>query len=366
MKLEDQLKTRKLVVFFGAGGVGKTTIAASAGLEAARRRKTLVLTIDPARRLADALGVTVGSKPVRVRENLDAMMLDTKLALDELVERYAPSPATVKRIMASRFYAQLSDAFAGSEEFVAMGVLHDLYVDGRYDLIIVDTPPSKHAVDFLEVNDKLIRVFESGVVKYLFKPTRFLRMGGGRLAGAFARWTSAEYLEEVAEFMSTFDKMFMDMEGRVRTMEKLLADRSRTGLNVVTVAERESVEQTLALTREITEKLSLAVETCVVNRYYPRLKGMEATTQLEAPGAFREGGLRMIQEATGADPLAARAFLDDALRSARFYEHLARENERAIEILRARLAVDYHMVPALPGSVHSLEALDRLRKSLVA
>jgi len=166
VSLREALRTKQLVVLLGTGGVGKTTISATCALEAARQgRRTLVLTIDPARRLADSLGVKLGSEVVNVAPNLDALMLDTKAALDALVRRYAPSGETLARILRSRFYEQLSDAFAGSEEFVAMGTLHDLLQDGRYDVIVVDTPPSTHAIDFLRVNKKLIRVYDSGVVK---------------------------------------------------------------------------------------------------------------------------------------------------------------------------------------------------------
>jgi anion-transporting ArsA/GET3 family ATPase len=364
MRLADQLAAKKLVVFLGTGGVGKTTIAATAALEAARTgRRTLVLTIDPARRLADSLGVKLGSEVVNVSENLDALMLDTKAALDALIERYAPNAETLQRIFRSRFYEQVSDAFAGSEEFVAMGTLHDLVVDGDYDLIVVDTPPSSHAVDFLEVNAKLIRVYESGVVKYLFKPTRFLRVGGGAMANILARWTSSEYIEEFAEFMTTFDQMFVDMEKRVRTMQAVITDPTRTSINLVTSAEEESVPQTLRLYGDITEKVGLPVASCVVNRYYPRLRGAEMSAEMEDP-AFVEGAVRRVSEAVGASEADAEAFVRDAMAAARFYDALARDHEKYADRLRERIPVTFHMVPALTTSVHDLAGLERVRGKL--
>ncbi|MHB8604289.1 MAG: ArsA family ATPase [Thermoplasmatota archaeon] len=366
MRLGDQLRTKKLVVFLGTGGVGKTTIAAAAALEASAHRKTLVLTIDPARRLADALGVDLGKDAVEVRPNLDAMMLDTKAALDSLVRRYAPNAETLDRVVASPFYAQLSDAFAGSEEFVAMGALHDILADGKYDVVVVDTPPSKHAVDFLAVNRKLIRVFDSGVVRYLFKPTRFLRLGGGYVAQSLARWTSADFLEDVAEFMVTFDEMFMEMESRVRTMERLVRDRDRTSLNIVTSAEPETAPLAIELYREVTERLALRVDSCVVNRYYPRLKGMENVRELAAEGPFREGAIRIVAESTKRDLDEARAFLDDAVAAALFYGALAREHEGALETLEREVAAPKHFVPALAHSVHDLDGLEQVRRHLFA
>lgn len=363
MSLEQELRAKRLVVFLGTGGVGKTTIAAAAALEAARGRKTLVLTIDPARRLADSLGIKLGSEIANVAPNLDALMLDTKAALDALVKRYAVNQETLHRIFRSRFYEQLSDAFAGSEEFVAMGTLHDLLVDGRYDVIIVDTPPSTHAVEFLKVNQKLIRVYESGVVKYLFKPTRFLRLGGGYMMNVLSRWTSSEYVEEMAEFMTTFDQMFQDMETRVRTMQAILGDPARTGYVIVATAEEESVPHTTRLYREVTQGLGLPIGACVVNRAYPRLKGMDVTTAVESFD-YRAGALRRLAAATGASLDESAEFLDDAVKAAQFYEAIASDHEKYAAQLRSEVPVPFRTVPAMPGSVHDLAGLEKVRAAL--
>ncbi len=363
MKLADQLATKDLVVFLGTGGVGKTTIAATAALQASKTRRTLVLTIDPARRLADSLGIKLGSEVVPVKDNLDALMLDTKAALDSLITRYAPNQEVLGRIFKSRFYEQISDAFAGSEEFVAMGTLHDLVQDGGYDVIIVDTPPSSHAVDFLEVNAKLIRVYESGVVKYLFKPTRFLRMGGGAIANLLARWTSSEYLEEFAEFMTTFDQMFLDMETRVRTMQAIITDSARTSVNLVTSAEEESVPQTIRLYEEVTRKVKLPVAACIVNRYYPRIRGTEVAELLEGD-EFRAGAKRRLAEATKTSADDAEAFLADAIVAARFYDAIARDHEKYADKLRETLPITFHSVTALTTSVHDLAGLEAVRHEL--
>lgn len=364
MSLDAALQDKQLVVMLGTGGVGKTTISAATALEAARRgRRTLVLTVDPARRLADSLGVKLGSEVVNVGPDLDALMLDTKAALDALVKRYAPSADTLGRIFSSRFYEQLSDAFAGSEEFVAMGTLHDLVADGKYDVIVVDTPPSAHAIEFLRVNRKLIRVYESGVVRYLFKPTRFLRMGGGYMMNVLSRWTSSEYIEEMAEFMTTFDQMFADMEARVRAIDAVLSDPARTSLHIVAVAEEESVPQTSRLYREVTTQLRFPIDSCIVNRHYPRLKGIEVQQAL-ADKAYHAGAVRRVSEATRASAEDANVFLDDAVRAGRFYEALAADHEKYGERLRAEVPVPFRFVPAMHGSVHDLVGLERVRAAL--
>lgn len=354
MSLSDQLRKRRLVVFLGPGGVGKTTIAAATALEAARiGRRTLVLTIDPARRLADALGVKMGSEVVNVRENLDALMLDTKAALDALVRRYATTPDTLERILRSHFYEQLSDAFAGSEEFVAMGALYDLLADGTYETIIVDTPPSRHALEFLRVNKKLLRVYESGVVRYLFRPTRFLRLGGGYVAQVLARWTSSEYVGELAEFMMTFDEMFKDLETRVRAMDAILTDPAATALDLVTTAEEEAVAQTARLYAEVTGALGMTIEGCVVNRAF-----------LAAP--LPPPDLAALARTHGATTEDAAAFARDAVEASQFHAALAEDHARYAAALRAQVPVPTLTVPALPGSVHDLESLERVRAALFA
>ena len=363
LTLDAAIRSKKLVVMLGTGGVGKTTISAATALEASRHRRTLVLTVDPARRLADALGVKLGSEIVNVGPNLDALMLDTKAALDALVKRYAPSADTLGRIFSSRFYEQLSDAFAGSEEFVAMGTLHDLVADGRYDVIVVDTPPSTHAIEFLRVNKKLIRVYESGVVKYLFKPTRFLRLGGGYMMNVLSRWTSSEYIEEMAEFMTTFDQMFSDMETRVRAIDAVLADPTRTSLHIVSTAEEESVPHTARLYHEVTDGLGLPIDSCIVNRHYPRLKGLEVQGALADP-AYHAGAIRRLVDATNASAGDASRFVEDAIRAGRFYEALAADHEKYGNTLRDRVPVPFRFVPAMHGSVHDLQGLERVRAAL--
>jgi anion-transporting ArsA/GET3 family ATPase len=363
--LDNALRTKKIVVMLGTGGVGKTTIAAAVALEASRHRKTLVLTVDPARRLADSLGVRLGSEIVNVRPNLDALMLDTKAALDSLVRRYAPSAETLGRIFGSRFYEQLSDAFAGSEEFVAMGTIHDLVADGKYECIIVDTPPSSHAIEFLRVNAKLIRVYESGVVRYLFRPTRFLRLGGGYMMNVLSRWTSSEYIEEMAEFMTTFDKMFSDMEVRVRAIHAVFTDPAQTSLHIVSTAEEESVPQTSRFYRDVTQELDFPIDSLVVNRHYPRLTGLEVAHALTDP-TYYAGAVRRVSRATGAAPEASARFIEDAMQAGNFYEALASDHEKYRAQLVAQVPIPVHVVPAMAGSVHDMAGLERVRRALFA
>ena len=169
---------RRVLVCVGTGGVGKTTVSAAIALEGARRGlRALVLTIDPARRLSDALGIgPLGPKPRRVPRkallsagidsdgSLDAMMLDPKRTFDELVERYAPDARTKEEIYANPIYQNLTDALGGSREYSAMEQLHQLHQAGSYDLIVVDTPPARHALEFLDAPRRLIGFLDSKVL----------------------------------------------------------------------------------------------------------------------------------------------------------------------------------------------------------
>jgi anion-transporting ArsA/GET3 family ATPase len=351
------LAEKRLAVFLGAGGVGKTTVAAACALQAARSRETLALTIDPAKRLADALGMRLGSRETAVAGKLSAAMLDTKQALDGLVGKYAPSPDRLQRILDSPFYGQLSDAFAGSEEFVASGQLYEVLQEGRYDLIVVDTPPSKHALDFLEVPERLVRVYESGAVQWLVKPTRLLRLAGGKATHVMARWTSQRYLEDVAEFFVNFDRMFLDMEKRVRAMRAILTDPGQTGVAIVAAPEPGSLATARAFHRELTERLRMPVDAVVVNRVLdkpPRDTGL-------APAELERVLAEALPRAQGLDSAAAREAAGALVRGAEAYRSLAKLQRAAVQRFLADLDCEVVQVPALPRSVSSMEGLERLR-----
>lgn len=360
MSLHAMLRDKRLAVFLGAGGVGKTTISAACALQAARERETLALTIDPARRLADAMGVHLGAKEVRVHGQLSAAMLDTKQALDELVTKYAPDPAVLGRIMGSPFYDELSAAFAGSEEFVASGKLNEYLQAKRYDLIVVDTPPSKHALDFLEVPERLTKVFDSGAVQFLFKPSRLLRLAGGRATAMLARWTSQQYLEDVAEFFLQFDQMFLDMEGRVRGMRTILTDPSQTGIAIVAAPEPASLLMARAFHRELTERLRMPVDAVVVNRVLP-----DPPRDPGIPAAELE---RLLGEALARHPaLPARLAPELAhglVLAGEAYRAMAQVQQQALTHLATDLDCEVLQVPALPEAVSSLEGLERLRAAM--
>ena len=257
--LEQLFATKEIVVCCGSGGVGKTSVAAAAALGAATRLggKTLVLTIDPARRLATAIGLDgIGNEAHRVppevlktaglepRGELWAAMLDTKQSWDDLVRRHARDPETAYRILENRLYTNLTARFVQSHDYIAMERLFEIHASGEYDLIVVDTPPTRNAVDFLDAPARMAEFFGGRLLRWLTLP---YRVGGKRSVKMinFAsrpfyqvadRVLGSKFLEDIAEFFLNFQSMYEGFVERAQSVERLLHDR-RTTFAVVTTLE---------------------------------------------------------------------------------------------------------------------------------
>jgi anion-transporting ArsA/GET3 family ATPase len=225
---------RHVIVCTGAGGVGKTTTAAALGIEAARRgRRTIVLTIDPAHRLAQSLGLSqLATTPHAVPDvdGLDAMMLDMKRTFDEIVERHASSQERAQRILANRFYRQMSASLAGTQEYMAMEKLYDLHETGRYECIVIDTPPTRNALDFLDAPKRLTDFLEGRLLKMFLSPglaagrfaTRAVGVGTGIFMRAASRITGATVLADLADFFQSFEGMYEGFKDRASAVYRLL------------------------------------------------------------------------------------------------------------------------------------------------
>jgi anion-transporting ArsA/GET3 family ATPase len=257
--LEQLLAAKEIVVFCGSGGVGKTSVAAAAALGAVDRLggKVLVLTIDPARRLATALGLDgVGNVAHRVpadvlktagveaRGELYAAMLDTKQSWDELVMRHAPDEATAYKILDNRLYHNITARFVQSHDYIAMERLYELHQSGDYDLIIVDTPPTRNAADFLEAPQRMAEFFGGRLLRWLTLPYRMGGRRGSRVISVASRpfyqiadrILGSQFLEDIAEFFLNFQSMYDGFSTRAKAVERLMHDR-RTTFVVVTTLE---------------------------------------------------------------------------------------------------------------------------------
>jgi anion-transporting ArsA/GET3 family ATPase len=257
--LEQLLAAKEIVVSCGSGGVGKTTTAASLAAMAATHLggKVLVLTVDPARRLANAMGLELfGNTETRVppeafaaagvepRGELWAAMLDTKASWDELVGRHAPDQATRDAILANPLYRNITGKFVQSHDYIAMERLYELHSSGTYDLIVVDTPPTRNALDFLDAPERMADFFSSRLLRWLLVPyrSRFVNMASRPFYQVADRILGSAFLQDIADFFILFQSMYDGFVERATAVERLLGDR-RTTFVVVSTLEASPVRE---------------------------------------------------------------------------------------------------------------------------
>ena len=280
-RLGPQLEGLRVVICAGAGGVGKTTIAATIGLGlAAKGQKVAVVTIDPARRLAEALGLAeLENRPQRVaperfetsgvplQGELWAMMLDVKRTFDELVTLLAPDRTTAQQILRNRVYRQLSSAIAGSQEYTAMAKLFELDHEGGYDAIVLDTPPSRSAVDFLTAPQRLDAFLGGRALKLFLRPSGAVVRMAGRVLGALGRIVGAGMLDDLRTFFMLLSGLLDGLRERAADIEGLL-HLSTTGFVVVTSPSQLPVQEALYLATQLDE-MALHRRAVIVNRVHP-------------------------------------------------------------------------------------------------
>ncbi len=353
-RIESLLQQRKVLLCLGGGGVGKTTVSAALALAAALRgRKVALLTIDPAKRLKDALGMPeLASEPTRVSLDglgaahggeLHAMMLDAKHTFDQLVARFAPSLEAAERILKNRLYQYVSGALAGSQEYMALEKLYEIATADSYDLLIIDTPPTHHALDFLDAPRRMIDLLGSRALPFLQRPSLALLGVGSRVAQmaletilrALERLTEMRLLAEVADFVGGFEGMVEGFQSRAAAVRGILRD-SGTAALMVTSAEPLTVDETISFYREL-DRAGLFVGGVVLNRTVP------------------DALLARTRGRTNSIPGELRRKLREARRE---LEALAdRDRRMAARLQAAACAVPIASVPAFPRDVASLEAL---------
>ena len=353
--IDGWLEGKEVCVCAGPGGVGKTSTAAAIALGmAARGKKVAVLTIDPARRLAHALGLDeLGHEAhlvdAPVKGELWAMMLDPKRTFDELVEQHAPDERARDSVLANPIYRELSNAVAGSQEYMAMEKLHQLHSEGRYDLLVLDTPPTRNALDFLDAPRKLAAFIDSPSLQLLAGPgvlgLKLLGRGSGVLFGAMKRATGVDLLADLSEFFRSFGGMVDGFRERAEEVNALLADERSTFV-VVTSPREDSLDEA-AFFHERLREAELPFAGVVANR-----------VRMPVP-AHRADVAAEVEELLGA-PLARKV-----VRTWDEERALAAGDRAALRRLRARLDDPPLIeVPRLDDDVHDLEGLGRMNAHL--
>ncbi|MGH2944258.1 MAG: ArsA family ATPase [Solirubrobacteraceae bacterium] len=356
--LADRLEGKRICIVAGSGGVGKTTASAALALGlAAAGQRVAVVTIDPARRLADALGLEqLGNEPhmvdpavlarhgVEMRGELWAMMLDPKATFDALIARLAPDERTRDDVLGNRIYAQLSSAIAGSQEFSAVAKLYELDRDGGYDAIVLDTPPSRNALDFLEAPDRLTDFFEGRALKLFLVPTglaaRVMGAGTGVVLSLLKKLTGVNLLDDVAVLFRAMGGLIDGFRERAAAVKALLADPATTFL-IVASPEREPIAEAIFFRQKLREA-RMPFGGLIVNRV--ALAGDDDGD----PVAIRA----QLREELG-DALAAKV-----ARSTQDQQLLAARNAEAVERLKAELGEpDPIVVPRLDGDVQDIDGL---------
>jgi len=278
MSLRSLVADRQIVVCAGSGGVGKTTVAAVLALEGARAgRKSVVVTIDPAKRLADALGLQgLTNSPSEIDGDwpgeLWAMMLDTKSTFDDLVTKYSEDEEQARRILGNRFYRNISGALSGTQEYMAMEKLYELHEESDFDLVVVDTPPTRNALDFIDAPQRLTRFLDHRLYRILMAPTRAYLKAVNMAAQVFLRTVTkvvgGEVLDDAIAFFSAFQGMEEGFRNRADRVLKLLSDPG-TAFVLVASPRRDTVEEATFFARKLGEA-RIPVEALVVNRMHPR------------------------------------------------------------------------------------------------
>ena len=355
--MKKHLQGRSVIICAGSGGVGKTTTSAALALGlAAQGKRVAVVTIDPAKRLANALGLDeLGNEPMRVDPRrlaghgveitgeLWAMMLDAKRTFDELIERLAPDEATRDEVLSNRIYQQLSGAVAGSQEFTAVAKLYDLHRSGHFDVLVLDTPPSRNALDFLDAPDRLTGFFEGRALRVFLAPTglaaKVVGRGTGVVFGVLKRLTGVDLLQDLSVFFKALGGLIDGFRERAEGVKKLLGDPGTTFL-IITSPEREPVDEAIFFHGKLLEA-RMDFGGLVVNRVHP------------LDGGPAEADLPALEKALGDATLAgkvAKAYAEERALGERDVASIAR-------LRKATGDKNPVIVPQLDGDVHDVDGL---------
>jgi anion-transporting ArsA/GET3 family ATPase len=352
MSIEAVIADAEICICTGAGGVGKTSTSAAIALGAAQQgRKAAVLTIDPAKRLANALGLErLGNEPRLVKGvagdgELWAMMLDAKRTFDDLVETYATDERTRDAVLSNRIYQELSSAVSGSQEYMAMEKLYELHMQGDFDLLVLDTPPTRNALDFLDAPERLHRFIDSRSLRFFLSPgVKLLGRGSGLLFAVLQRVTGIDLLPDLSEFFRAFGDMSEGFRVRAERVSELLGSDAATFV-LVASPRRDAIDDAIFFHDQL-EARRMPFGGVVVNRFHDARGSEEEIDLVEALG----------------EELADKVETNYA-----DYEVLAERDRANLRRLTNRLSGEpVIVVPELDGDVHDLDGLAEMVDHLYA
>ena len=377
-EFQELIDRRKILICVGSGGVGKTTTSAILGLQAAMMgKKVLVLTIDPARRLANSLGIdAIGSQRQKIplerfkdlglepRGELWAMMLDMKESFDRLVERDAPDEESRDAILSNPFYQYFSTSLAGTQEYAASERIFEFDQEGYFDLIVLDTPPTTHALDFLEAPNRLADAVSSRALQWMYRPAilsgrpgrGILSVGTTYVLRTLSKFTGGELLADLTVFLKSFSVLFDGFEERARAVHALLTGDD-TGFIVVTAPDTLTVEEALYFHEKLGDEI-LHVDGFVVNRVHPRwVEDAERLRPQDVADTLRAQGPGVADP----DSLAQRLLLN-----AMDFQQRAGQDAASIAHMEEKLPADMPVarVPYFNEDIHSLAGLNRARQEI--
>lgn len=367
MSIEKILADKRIIICCGSGGVGKTTVAASLALRAAiAGRKTLVCTIDPAKRLADSLGLRqLGNRETKIPDKIFSdvgikakgelwgMMLDSKRTFDDLIERIAPTLESKDRILANHYYQNITSALAGSQEFSAMEKLFELWEKKEYDLIVLDTPPTKHALDFLDAPKRLTTFLDGKVAQWFIKPYlmagkmgfKFVHRSAGLLFKLLEKATGYQTMADMTEFFLAFEGLYDGFKDRAKKVRNLFSDDVTSFILVTSPQTPALAEARFFLEKLTAEKMPLG--SVVFNRFHPPMIDL----------TLDEIDL-LSQKAIIALPKYVPA-VDGLVDNLRAFTFLAKSDQKSIEQFLANTppSISSAKIPFLDHDIHDITGL---------
>ncbi len=384
--MRSLLHNKHIIVICGSGGVGKTTLSSALALMGAMEgRRSLVLTVDPARRLAQAMGLRKLDDWARLipssvfaraglhpASSLYAVMLDTRRTFDRIIERTAPSPAISARILANPIYDHMAGFMAGSHEYMAMEKLLEFHQSGEYELLVLDTPPTRHALDFLDAPKRMLDFLDESVFRWFLKPTialsrfplKILEKGAEFHLGMLERFTGIHVLGDLAEFFGNFLGMYQGFKERAARVRNLLGSAS-TAFILATVPDRSDIPENQFFCQRLLEE-GIPLSCVVFNQVRMIDNHPEASEDIPGVEELRDFMVHNNAQKTP-DVKDLKKLLEKLQQNYLWHRRLAEIDSASIQALQQQLPL--HLltvrVPMLEESVHNLRALHRLGEYLL-